>query len=201
MIRKLFFLLIFATYLQAQEPIQLFNGINLDGWEQSHFGTQGEAFVKNSSIFLTRSDGCTGVTWLGEFPKINYEITLEAKRVSGDDFFCSLTIPINEQYCTFIVGGWGNMVVGLGNVDGVDALNNQSNVLGIFENNKWYKVRLQVTEEKIQTWIDNEKYVDFKHSNHELTIRPLMEVATPFGISAWESVAAIKNIQLSYLSK
>jgi hypothetical protein len=186
----------FFSFLNAQESNQLFNSKNLDGWEQSHFGTQGEALVRDGQIILSHSDGCTGVTWLGEFPKIDYEISLEAKRISGADFFCSVTFPVNEQFCTLIVGGWGNMVVGLSNVDGMDALRNVTNILGVFKNDQWYIVRLRVTAEKIEAWIDDEKYVDFEHQKHTLTIRPMMEVATPFGISAWESVASIKKVQL-----
>lgn len=197
----IFLLLIFLSCLNAQESVQLFNGRDLDGWGQSKFGTQGEAFFKDGQIILTRSDGCTGVTWLGEFPTINYEITLHAKRISGYDFFCSMTFPVDEQFCTFIVGGWGNLVVGLSNIDGVDALRNQTNKLGVFENDQWYAAKLKVTDQKIEAWIDDEKYIDFEHASYDLTIRPMMEVATPFGISAWESVSAIKDIQLKHLSK
>ena len=197
------FLFSLSTLLFAQgekeQRVSIFNSHNLDGWLVSQFGTQGEAYVKNEQIILTRSDGCTGVTWDGEFPTTNYQVTLEAKRLSGNDFFCSMTFPINKDYCTLIVGGWGNMIVGLSNVDGEDALRNETNELGVFKNNQWYKVRLRVVGTKIEAWIDGEKYVNFETSGHSISIRSTMEVATPFGISAFDSIAAIKNVTLEYL--
>ena len=50
-----------------------------------------------------------------EIPKINYEVALDAMRVSGSDFFCGLTVPVNDSFCSLIVGGWGG---GLGGVSG-----------------------------------------------------------------------------------
>lgn len=176
----------------------LFNGKDLTGWKLSQFGTQGEAFVKNSQIVLTRSDGCTAIYWTGEFPTNNYELTLDAKRTSGNDFFCSITFPYLEKHCTLIIGGWGNMVVGLSNVNGLDALHNKTYKLGVFNNNQWYRVRLKVEKTKIEAWIDGEKYLDFSTVGHRISIRETMDVTTPFGISAWESVAALKNIHLQY---
>ena len=55
----------------------------------------------------------TGITWTNEVPTNNYEISLEAMRVEGSDFFCALTFPVGNDPCSFIVGGWGGGVVGL----------------------------------------------------------------------------------------
>ena len=53
----------------------------------------------------------TGVTYQGQFPKTDYEVSLEAMRVDGVDFFCGMTFPVRSEFCTLIVGGWGGEVV------------------------------------------------------------------------------------------
>lgn len=187
------------SFGKETSPVSLFNGKDLAGWQVSQFGTQGDAYVHDGQILLTWADGCSGITWGGDFPRNDYEVSLDAKRIRGNDFFCSITFPIDSTFCTLIVGGWGNLIVGLSNVDGEDASRNQTNALGVFENNRWYHVRLKVSGTKIGAWIDGEKLVDFDSKGHEIDIRSTMEVATPFGISAWESIAAIKNIRLKKL--
>ena len=53
---------------------------------------------------------------------MDYEVTLEGKRVAGDDFFCTTTFPVGESFCSFVVGGWHGTVVGLSSIDGMDAV-------------------------------------------------------------------------------
>ncbi len=79
----------------------LFNGKTLDGWKITQYGTEGPVLVSDGKIILNYGDGCTGVTWERDFPKVNYEVTLEARRTVGNDFFCGITFPVNggiEQY-------------------------------------------------------------------------------------------------------
>ena len=46
-----------------------------------------------------------------KLPTVNYEISLEGRRVEGDDFFCCLTFPYNKTHATFVLGGWGGSFV------------------------------------------------------------------------------------------
>ena len=135
----------------------LFNGNNLDNWEITQFGPQGPVYVSDGKIVLNYGDGCTGVTWTKEFPKVNYQITLEARKTSGNDFFCGMTFPVNEEYCSLIVGGWGGPVVGLSCIDGKDASDNETKILKRFDKDVWYKIKLTVTEDYITAWIDEEQ--------------------------------------------
>src|SRR5947207_3123512 len=64
----------------------LFDGKGLGEWKPSKFATQGSVDVEDGQIVLGFGDGCSGITWKGKFPKTNYEIRLEAKRVDGTDF-------------------------------------------------------------------------------------------------------------------
>lgn len=176
--------------------ILLFDGKTLEGWEVTQFGTQGPVQVSDGNIVLGMGDGCSGITWKGDFPKMNYEVKLEAKKVSGNDFFCGMTFPVGDSFCSFIVGGWGGPVVGLSSIDGLDASENETYTLKKFEHNTWYKIHLKVSEEKIEAWIDGEQIVDFSHKGRKLSIRPEVELSKPFGICSWITTAALRNIQL-----
>jgi len=177
----------------------LFNGVDLEDWEITEFGTNGPVYVSDGKIVITYGDGCSGITWKGEFPTVDYEVSLEAKKTTGNDFFCGMTFPVNNEFCSLIVGGWGGPVVGLSCIDGLDASENETNTLKRFDRNVWYKIRLQVTAEKIVAWIDDEKMVDFSYTGRELYVRPEVELSKPFGICTWLTTAELKNIRLQEL--
>ncbi|MGC9352873.1 MAG: 3-keto-disaccharide hydrolase [Mariniphaga sp.] len=176
--------------------VLLFDGETLDGWEVTQFGTQGPVQVSGGSIVLGMGDGCSGITWKGEFPKMNYEVKLEAKKVTGNDFFCGMTFPVGNSFCSFIAGGWGGPVVGLSSIDGLDASENETRTLKKFEHDTWYNIHLKVSEKKIEAWIDGEQIVDFSYEGRKLSIRPEVELSKPFGICSWITTAALRNIQL-----
>ncbi len=177
----------------------LFNGKDLDGWEITNFGPQGPVYVSGGAIVLGMGDGCTGITWKRDFPKENYMVTLEAKRVSGNDFFCGMTFPAGDSPCTLIVGGWGGSVVGLSSINKLDASENETKVLKNFENGRWYKICLIVKPDTIKASIDDDVLINFEIGNNKLSIRPEVQLSRPFGIASWTTIAAIKNINLTRL--
>lgn len=185
--------------VQPQTPdgwVSLFNGESLEGWEVTQFGTQGPVQVSDGNIILGMGDGCTGITWTGDFPKRSYEVSLEAKKISGNDFFCGMTFPVDESFCSLIVGGWGGPVIGLSTIDGLDGSENETRTLKKFETGTWYHIRLKVSPEKIETWIDDEKMVDFLTEGHKISIRPEVTLSKPFGICSWVTTAALRDIRL-----
>ena len=94
----------------APEPgqeISLFDGKTLGQWKATDFGGQGEVSVKDGAIHMATGSYMTGITWTGPVVRMNYEITLDAMRVEGSDFFCGLTFPVGEKPCTLVLGGWG----------------------------------------------------------------------------------------------
>jgi hypothetical protein len=184
---------------EASEPrdsTYIFDGKTLTGWEITNFGPQGPVFISDDHVVLGMGDGCTGITWKKEFPSVDYEVTLEAKRVDGNDFFCGMTFPVGKDPCTLIVGGWGGTVVGLSSINGMDASENETSTLRQFEKERWYRIRLRVTGEAIQAWIDDELVVDFAIGNNLLSIRPEVELSKPFGIASWRTTAAIRKIRV-----
>jgi hypothetical protein len=91
----------------------LFDGKALGQWKPTPFGGEGEVTAADGVLRIAMGADLSGVTWKGEFPKQNFEVALEARRVEGSDFFCGLTFPVGESHCSLILGGWGGGVVGL----------------------------------------------------------------------------------------
>ncbi len=182
------------TFILPEGGTLLFNGEDLEGWEITRFGTEGPVQVSEGKIVINMGDGCSGITWTKDFPKVNYEVNLEARRTVGNDFFCGLTFPVNDTYCSYIVGGWGGPVIGLSCIDGIDAGENETNTMKRLDKNVWYKIKLQVTDDKIIGWVDDEKLVDFSYTDRKLSIRPEVELSKPFGICTWVTTAELRNI-------
>ncbi|MFV0591221.1 MAG: DUF1080 domain-containing protein [Draconibacterium sp.] len=185
-----------ADYVQEipKGTTSMFDGKTLDGWQVTNFGTQGPVNVSEGKIVINMGDGCSGVNWLNDFPAMNYELGLEARKTSGNDFFCGLTFPVREQFCSLIIGGWGGPVVGLSTIDGVDASDNETKVLRKFEQDVWYKINLRVNDSMIVATIDGENVVNFSYTGHKLGIRPEVSLSRPFGICTWMTTAEIRNV-------
>ena len=178
----------------------LFDGKTLRGWTSTDFAGRGEVKVNDGEIKLGMGY-MTGITWTNAnaLPRMNYEISLDAMRVDGSDFFCGLTFPVGKDQCSLVVGGWGGGTVGLSSIDGEDASQNETTSYMNFTNGKWYHIRVRVEPEKIQAWIDNDRVVNVDTKERRLGIRLEMESCVPLGIATWNTAAALKNIQLKSL--
>lgn len=181
----------------------LFNGKNLDGWKVPEFGGEGEVHVKDGNLMLEMGVDLTGATLtkVKDLPKTNYEVELEAKRVDGTDFFCGLTFPVKDDPCSFILGGWGGSLCGISSIDGDDASQNSTTTFQTLKKNQWYKIRLQVTDHKIQVWLDGKQIVDQNLKDRKISIRHEVELSRPFGITSFATTAALKNIRIRKLTK
>lgn len=186
------------------DEIVLFNGADLTGWkivDTEDFEWHGKVYVQDGAVRLEQGGPFTGVAWTGEFPKDNYEVNLEAMRVDGYDFFCGMTFPIADSWATLIVGGWGGMVVGISNVDDMNASENQTTRGMEFELKRWYPIRLRVTTPKIEVWIDNKKVIDLAREGHRFNVWPEQQPIRPFGVATWMTTGALRNITLRKLDK
>ena len=178
----------------------LFDGKTLAGWKATDFAGRGEVTVRDGKIVL-ESGHMTGINWtnLNDLPRMNYEISLEAMRVEGGDFFCGLTFPVGKDPCSLVVGGWGGGVVGLSSLDSQDAANNETTRYMTFQNGRWYLIRLRVTDTKIEAWIDADKVVDVATADKAISVRIEMEESKPLGIASWSTTAALRNLKLRRL--
>jgi hypothetical protein len=186
----------------------LFDGKSLAGWAQSGF--EGEADVKvtnpfregRGAIIIEKGTTLSGFTWArgGELPRSNYEISLEAMKLDGADFFCGLTFPVGKSACTFIVGGWGGNVVGLSSVDHSDASENDTTSDGEFADNRWYRIRVRVTDDRIEAWINHDQVVNLETKGRVISLRPGdIQKSLPLGVATFMTRAAVRDIRLRRL--
>jgi hypothetical protein len=176
----------------------LFDGRSLKNWATTDFAGGIEAKVENGAIQIESGAELSGITWTnGSLPKVDYEVSLDAMKVQGNDFFCGLTFPVRDSFCSLILGGWGGSVVGLSSLDGMDASENETTKSLYFAPNRWYHVRVRVTAPTIQVWVDNDKIIDVETENHTVGLR-FGEIikSKPLGVATYQTSSALKNIQL-----
>ncbi len=185
---------------KVKRELKLFNGKNLDGWKNSMFGGDGEIIVDvdDGALILDRGNELTGVTWKDAkvLPKFNYEISLEAQRVEGSDFFCGLTFPIKDDPCSLILGGWGGTVCGISSLNFKDASENETTLFREFKNGQWYKIRLRVLENRLTAWIDGKEIIDVDLTGKKIGIRSEVDPSRPLGFCSYSTKAALRNIVL-----
>ena len=177
------------------EWTSLFDGKSLKGWKETPFSGRGEVRVKDGTIVIG-SGILTGITWTGEFPRSDYEIRFEAARLEGSDFFAGITFPVKDSYCSWINGGWGGWVVGLSNLDGDDASENDTSTAHDFVKGRWYAFRLAVTENLIRGWIDGALVIDADIKGRRVDLRPgEIDLCTPLGFASFETVAGLRKVE------
>jgi hypothetical protein len=183
----------------AGEP--LFDGKTLTNWEPSKFHGQGTVTIENGDIILGSGKDLTGITWSGPaLPSTNYELTLQARRLEGRDFFAGVTFPVGDWFCSLILGGWGGTMVGLSSINGIDASENSTSQSIDFEMQRWYDIRIRVTPEKIDSWLDGKHIIEQPLKGNQISVRIEVEPSQPLGIASWRTKAGLKDIRLRRLN-
>ena len=185
---------------EAKQSIDLLEQDSLDGWETANFGGERECTVESGVLNIEAGYPLNGVvTTREDLPVDQFEISLEAKRVEGVDFFCGLTFPVGEGHCTFIVGGWAGAIVGLSCIDGKDAARNETKTLMNFEDDQWYRIKIRV-DSHVTAWIDDQQVAYVARAGKEFTLRNETLVTRPYGLCTFETTAQYRNIKLTKLS-
>ena len=170
-------------------------------WSAVDYGGKARVEVRPGLIFLSRGEPFNGIHQTNAPLATDYEISLEAMRVSGSDFFCGLTFPVRDSHCSLIVGGWGGTLVGLSNLDGADASENETTQSISFETGRWYRLRLRVTAEKIEAWVEQKKVVNVTTTGRKVSLRfGDIELSKPLGITCWDTAAAVREIKIRSIS-
>lgn len=177
----------------------LFDGTSLGQWEQTSFGGEGPVRVRDGMIVLEQGDPLTGITWTGALPPASFELSLDASRLAGNDFFCGLTFPVGQSHCSLILGGWGGTTVGLSNLDGRDASENETTREMRFEDKRWYRVRVAVTATHIRAWLDDQPIVEVAITGRRIGIRPEVDASRPLGIASYRTRAGVRAIRVRKL--
>ncbi len=190
----------------AEEPkeIVLFNGKSLDDWEMVDIGASGAVELEGGLMIINQGDSVSGAVYkkADKLPMTNYEITLQAKRLQGVDFFVGLTFPVGDvKHCaTLICGGWGGSVTGISSIDNLDASENNTASFQRYDDNKWYSVKLRVTPENLSVWIDDKQVVDEDIQGKKISVRPgPIESYLPLSLTTFSTTAAIRNVKLTPL--
>lgn len=165
-------------------------------WTPADFAGRTDVSVLDDILIIEEGRDMTGVTWTGEAPRLDYEISLEAMRLSGSDFFCGLTAPYHDTVFSLIVGGWGGTCVGISSLGWLDAYHNDTARFRSFEDQRWYRIRLRVSDDSIEAWIDDDKLVDATIGDREVDIRWEMAPTKPLGIATWRTTGAFRNIRI-----
>jgi len=184
------------------EWFSMFDGKSLDGWKvlkEDSFSLAGKVEVKDGAIVLGEGMPFTGIQWTDPFPKENFEVRWEARRQKGIDIFGGLTVPVGEEFVTFVAGGWGDSVVGLSSIDDRNASDNEQTKIMSFKNNQWYRFNLRVTKKKIEAWIDDKQVIDLERKGHKFTIYEELLPCRPVGFFSWSTEGAIRDVEVKRL--
>lgn len=176
----------------------LFDGKSLGKWQKidkGDFQQSGAVDVVNGTLQIGRGMPASGIRWSGKFPTSSYEISLQAKRTEGDDFFCGLTFPVGDSGLTLIMGGWGGWVVGLSRIDGFYAIDNDTCQAIQFKQDQWYSIRVLVTAEKVKVFVDDKEIIDLAADGHEFSVSDEMQPCAPLGIATWRTTGVLRKIR------
>jgi hypothetical protein len=192
-----------AQGLTAAEPagtLLLFDGKTLDGWKTS-FDQGGENRVEDGILVMKTGKPMSGVTSTRkDLLTTNYELSYEAIRRKGSDFFAAATFPVGMSFITLVNGGWGGNITGLSSLDGSDASENETGTYVKYKNDTWYRFRVRVTGQAICAWIDDKKVVAVNYKERRVDTRLETDANHPLGFATWESEGAVRKVTMRALS-
>jgi hypothetical protein len=143
----------------------------------------------------------TGITTARtDLPTTDYELTYEAMRLTGEDFFAAATFPVGKDYITLVNGGWGGFVTGLSSLDGMDASENETTRTIEYKNQTWYRFRVRVTGAVIRCWVDDKEIIAVEHKDKRVSTRIETRASEPLGFAAWKSGGALRAIAVRPLT-
>ena len=191
---------------ESAKEIVLFDGKSLDDWEMVDIGASGAVELEGGLMVINAGDSVSGAVYkkAASLPMTNYEISLEAKRLEGVDFFCGLTFPVGgpKTCATLVCGGWGGAVTGISSIDGLDASENGTSNFVRYEDNKWYAVKVRVTPANLSVWIDGKHLIDQELEGKKVSVRPgPIESYLPLSFTTFATTAAIRNVKLTVLGE
>ncbi|HUT33353.1 MAG TPA: GDSL-type esterase/lipase family protein [Planctomycetota bacterium] len=133
---------------------------------------RGTVALDDGELVLGPGGPYSGVAWTGEFPTMNYEVTLHAQRRAGRDL-CHVTFPVASALCTLRPRAWDIF----------------------FESDRWYKIRLRVTEARVEAWLDGRKVADVPRAAAQVALPLAFEAMKPFGVhAALNACVAVRDI-------
>ena len=125
----------------------------------------------------------------------HYEITLDARKLSGNEGFLVLFYVHNAtHFCWLNIGGWGNTQ------DAIQQAIGQHNPMALVmhptihvKKGHWYHVRLRCNGPHIQAWVDGKKCFDYR-------LKGAANDSGKIGIGTWQTQVAFKNITVKSIT-
>jgi len=194
---------VLAASLGAARPdtLSLFDGKTLDGWKPADYAGAGELRVEDGTLVMPAGNPMTGVVCTREdLPLTDYELTYEAMRISGSDFFAAATIPVGKSHATFVNGGWGGSITGLSSLNGADASENQTGRFFKYEDKTWYTFRIRVTAATIRCAIDGKEVVTLDHRGLQVATRIESRACRPLGFATYRTAGALRKVVVRKLT-
>ncbi len=185
----------------AKGPVVLFDGKSLDGWKKTEFSRDAEVKVDNGAIVMTTGGPMTGiVTTRKDLPTSDYELSYEASRLDGSDFFAAATFPVGKGFITLVNGGWGGNVTGLSSLDGADASENETTRGIAYRSKTWYRFRVRVTAEVIAVVLDGNDSFAVNYKDRRVGTRVETRECQPLGFATYETTGAVRQIEIRPLT-
>ncbi len=182
--------------------ISILDAATEKSWGNVSYKTPSKGEIKDGMLLLSAGHPFTGMNWTQPFPKLNYEVRFEAMRTAGNDFFASLTFPVEDSHCTLVTGGWGGDIVGLSSIDGWDASENETRTYFNFENNQWYLFRVAVRDNQIQVWINDKPLIKALTAGRTISLRPGdTEKSKPLGFASYNTAGVIRKVEYRRLNR
>ena len=195
-----------AAAKAAPVPLVFLTGSELKDWKVvEEMKQHGPVTLKDGVLALGIGQPMTGVVYTGkaELPVKDYEVSFEARRIEGDDFFAALTVPVRnaESFVTFVIGGWGGTCVGISCIQFQSADENQTTNWIEFEMKKWYRFRMQVRDNRLKGFVDDKEIFDADTTDKKLSLRfGEIEYCKPLGLATFRTQGEIKNLTIKPLA-
>lgn len=186
----------------ADDPRRpLFDGKSLDGWKDAGFHDAPKATVEDGAIRLPKGSPMSGITSTRtDLPTTNYELSYEAMRLDGRDFFAAATFPVGNSFITLVNGGWGGTITGLSSLNGSDASENESSKSVTYQNKAWYRFRVRVTDKAIRGWVDDNPVFAVELDGRQVGTRIEVRPNQPLGFATWRSAGAVRKVEVRKLT-
>ena len=124
----------------------------------------------------------------------DYELTLEARKDSGDEAFLILfRAADSDNFYWFNIGGWGNSQHAIQKEVNGSRSTVTSYVTGSMNTGQWYEIRIRCEGNNFQAYIDNTLIFDYTDNDSPFT-------AGAVGVGTWSTQARYRNIQVTNLN-
>jgi hypothetical protein len=161
------------------------------------------AGVKVGISVLQSGKGRCAMQWTDEFPRSNYEVTFLANRDEGKRFG-AVVFPIGDVSCSWVLGGEEDGThTGIELIDGLSYKDKKNPTYGRsrYEKGRWYRFRIRVTDEKVETWVEGREAIRLTRAGHRFSPNDVAETLGPFGFTANRSTLGIKSLRVRTLGE